>query len=403
MKMFRRSLIAQGIDGLVDMPAQLQQAAASAQSQQMTAMQQNMAARQALLTQGVAMRKLLGTFGPYSMGQQIQIPLDRMGVFTKLALFIQYSITIATATATASPFGNYPLVAQVKYTDFNAVDRVSTSGIMLYAQNCLRMGKLAQNAYTSQNFSGVGAIDTDQYFQQVAVAGPITNYFWLDVPLAYEPQTDLRGAVLAQTVVGDHYLKMTFCNAASADVYNAPYTSTVGNLTLNNIYVTVYEDYIQPQNLANLPVLDLSTIYGIEGNYISTANLQSATPFYINYPNNRSIMSLITIYENNGTVTLNGADLGEIDLIANANTQLRQESPISLRRKVRNYLGGDLPSGMYVIDSRKNPVATTLYGNVQAKFNVITANSGSGPTQFISQFEDFYPSGVPLPGVATGY
>lgn len=370
----------------------------------------NLMSRQALLDTATPFKKIVTSGGPYSLGQTAVITLDRMGIFTMLEVQVSASITVANAAATASPFGPYALVQNIKYTDFNSVDRVNTNGPQLYQLGCLRNGWIQQGATTQTNavanaaYTGVGSVDTNQTKLPTAVGSDTIN-FTLWVPLAYDQTSDLRGAVLAQTVVGDHFLKIKFADVAGSatDVLAGPYNSTAANLSLTNINLTVYEHYLQPQNLNMLPIIDLGTIYGIEGNYVSTANLQSNTPFYINYPNNRSIVSAISIFENNGAVTLNGTDIVTAELIANANTQIRQETPSSLRRWVRNTIGGDLPSGTYVFNSRKNPISTYLYGNVQAKFNMGTVNSGSGPTQFVTQFEDFYPAGVPLPGIASGY
>lgn len=373
-------------------------------------MMMNLQARQQLLTYGTPMKKLISAGGPYSLGQTATITLDRMGIFTMLEVQVSATVDITNAAATQSPFGPYNLIQNLKYTDFNSVDRVNTSGYLLHALNNLRGGWLMQSACAQSNspatttYTGEGAVDSNLIRHPTAVASDTIN-FTVWVPLAYDPASDLRGAVLAQTVVGDHYLKIKFADLASSttDVLAGPYISTPANVAISNINLTVFEHYIQPQSLNMLPIIDLGTIYGVEGNYISSANLQSNTPFFINFPNNRSILSQISIFENNGTVTANGTDINSINVIANANTQLRQETPTSLRRWTRNQLGGDLATGTYVINSRRNPIATTLYGNVQTQFNMGTVNSGTGPTLFSTQFEDFYPAGVPLPGVASGY
>jgi len=56
-----------------------------------------------------------------------------------------------------------------------------------------------------------------------------------------------------------------------------------------------------------------------------------------------------------------------------------------------------LPGGSYYLGSRRQPIQTQLYANVQAKMDVKTANAGV--TRMISQFEIIYPSGTPLPGI----
>lgn len=376
-------------------------------AQQVNPMQQNAIARQLLLSTGVPMKKMLSNFGPFSLGQSTQIQLDRVGVMTALEIEVTADVVITTNPATANPFGAFNLLSNVKYTDFNSVDRVNSNGAFLYTHNTQRAGWLYDYAVPSKaapGMAGSGSVDdAEQYNLPVAATGAAAPVrFNLFVPLAYNPKSDLRGAVLAQTVVGDHYLKLTFANSATGDAFNAPYTAaSQGTPTISNIRVRVWEHYIQPQDLRSLPQIDLSTIYGIEGNYLSTDNFNAGAGKYINYPNNRSILSSSHFFVNNGAGTPNSA-FDSFILIANSNTNLREDSPSSLRRANRLSQGGDLPAGFYVMDSRNNPIATTLYGNVQLKANVASGVALTTP-YVVSQFEDFYPAGVPLPGVATGY
>ncbi|MDE2021063.1 MAG: hypothetical protein KGJ13_12065, partial [Patescibacteria group bacterium] len=197
----------------------------------------NLQARQLLLATAFPFVRKLGTFGPFSPGQSTQIQLDRVGIFTHIALDVSASVNITTAT-TQSDVGPYNLLQNVQYSDFNTVKRVNTSGHLLYALQCVRRRRLSHEAYAAQTVAGLGQVDTNLQFPTALGAGTIA--FRLDVPLAYRPDTDLRGAILAQTVVGDHFLNLTFANSAVAtDGTQAPYTA--GAATISNIYVTVYE------------------------------------------------------------------------------------------------------------------------------------------------------------------
>lgn len=368
---------------------------------QQSAMQQNLMARNMLLATGVPMKKRLALSGPYSLGQTIQINLDRVGVLTALEVEVVADVTIADAPATPSEFGAYALLNKIKYTDFNGVDRVNTDGTSLFALNSQRGGWLYDQAIGSPSvpgFATAGTVDSDQYRLPTAIGSEnlLCNFI---VPLAYNPRSDLRGAILAQTVVGDHKLQLTFANQATGDSFNAPYKS--GNVTISNIYVRVYEWYIQPASLDTLPHIDLSTIYGIEGGMTSSDNFAAGGQKFINFPNNRSVMASYHVVMNNGA-PINNADLTGVTLIANSNTNLREETVQSLRRSARQNNGGDLPRGIIVIDTRHAPIATTMYGNVQARFDIASGTVLSSP-YIATTFEDLYPAGVPLPGVAAGY
>jgi hypothetical protein len=338
------------------------------------------------------------------LGQSVQIPGQRMGVTTGFWLQCTANVTIANAAATLSPMAPWNIFNIVRYTDFAGVNRVNTNGISLYCMQSVKHNDLSGNAVAGV-IPNIGNIDTD--ILAVPTAEGTANLYWsMWVPLAYDPKSDLRGAILTQTVVGDHYITLQTANSLSGDPLVSPYTSTAGNLTLNSLTIQPFQSYIQPQNLntnsplTGLPAIDLSTIYYIEGNYTQNQNISAGGSTYINYPNNRSVLSGLFIFENGGTFTANGADIENLTLIANSNTFLREMNPRLVRSMMRGQLGGDLPTGIYYIGSRQQPILTNLYGNVQLKFDINTVNSGN--TQIMSQYESFAASGAPLPGIVTG-
>jgi hypothetical protein len=148
----------------------------------------------------------------------------------------------------------------------------------------------------------------------------------------------------------------------------------------------------------DLPVIDLSTVYGFEGGYQTTANIAAGQSTYINFPNNRAILSTLVQFENGSAFTANGADLSGITLLANSNNHFREMTPRMLREAMRNIINSDVSPGTYMISSRRQPILTQLYANVQLKMDVQTV-AESGVTQFMNQFEVQYPSGSPLPGI----
>ncbi len=367
---------------------------------QLTPSQQNTIAREMLLQTGISMVKQLPVNAGNAPGANIQIPLQRMGILTGVMLHFTVDMDI-TSAATASAYGPWNLVQNISYTDFAGVNRTNTNGWQLYAGQALKaldLPGVSSYGTAPDGISGIGAINTNILQQPTAVNATAQMQFGLYLPIAYDPTSDLRGAVMTQTNIGEHYITINTSNAmVGTDPWACPYTA--GTITGTTISVQAYQMYIQPQNMtaAMLPLIDLSTIYGFEGGYKTTANIAGNQSTFINYPNNRSILGTLINYENGGAFTLNETDISLVTMLVNSNTHFRELSPRLVREQMRHMLKGDLPSGTYYLGSRRQPILTQQYANVQAKMDVVTANAGT--TQFLSQFEVLYPSGTPLPGV----
>jgi hypothetical protein len=358
---------------------------------------QNALARQMLIETGLHMTKRLQPVSG-ALGSTIRIPLQNMGVMTGITLNFTVPIT-PTAAATASPFAPYNIAQMVKYTDYAGVDRIVTSGLQLHLLNAFKTNRPLYNASKLAGFiPGEGGIDTNILKLPTAVASD-TIQFSLYLPMAYDPASDLRGAVLSQTIYGDHTVSIQLpTSLVGADSLIYPYTAGTVPLTSGaQVTVEAYQNYIMPQNgVSNLPMVDLATIYAIEGNYTDNTNISAGQAKYINWPNARAVLSAMHIFDNGGAGTLNGADLQQITMMGNSNTNIKEMSPKFLRAQMRNVLGVDVPSGVYFINTRTQPVSTQIYGNVQTKFDILTANTNA---YFLNQYESFYMAGTPLPGV----
>lgn len=370
--------------------------------------QMNMFARNLLLTTGIKMVKQLQPVKATAMGQQLQIPLLRMGIMTGITL--QFEVELGDVDApVASPFFPHNIAQVVQYTDFAGVNRTKTNGWALWAaqgfKNNELLGSTAYQAKVGSSITSPGAYGfansniLTRPDSLIADNGKI--YFSIYVPLAYDAATDLTGAVLTQTNVGEHYVTVTLPNQmVGDDAYSFPFTGGTVPLGAGGVKVTAFQHYIQPQSLVanQLPLIDLSTVYGFEGNYQSTANIAAGQSTYINYPNNRSILSsLITFIDGNRGVA-NETDVSAVTLLANSNTNFWEMNPRFMRETMRQIADGDLPSGAYFFPHRRQPILTQLYANVQAKFDVASVAT-DGAVYFNSQYEVQYPSGAPLPGI----
>lgn len=354
----------------------------------------NAAARFNLLSTGISMIKRLAPVNA-SLGDQVKIPLLRMGIMTGIMLQVTVPINI-TVAATASRVGPWNVVQGIKYTDFAGVDRTRTTGFQLWAANSMKQGDAMGSSPAAAQGPSLNYNTNIMAFP--TATGNANIQFSLYVPLAYDPSSDLTGAVLTATNVGEHYLTVDLAQAlVNTDSWLSPYTAGTA-ATTGSVVLEAYQFYIQPQNMSsqNLPIIDLSTIYGFEGNFQNTANINANQDVFVDYPNNRSIFSSLISYENGGDFTINETDISQITLVANSNTNFREMSPRMLREMMRNMVNCDLPSGTYYISSRRQPILTQLYANVQAKFGILTV--GGSNNKLLSQFEVQYPSGAPLPG-----
>jgi hypothetical protein len=365
--------------------------------------QLNMAARMSLLQNGLAFTKLLPGIsqGNPILGQQVRIPLDRTGIVTGVTVLFQVPMNI-TAAATQSPFGPYPIVSNIQYVDFSGVTHINCTGWQLHALNSIKAQRAFGNAQKMSGYvtGSETGVDTNLLALPTAVANPTSAYFALYVPLAINARGDLRGAILAQTDRGEHYLNITFANAlVNADPWAAPFTAGTAVLA-SNIVVTAFMHYLMPQGGVgpnNIPMIDLSTIYELQGNLFDNSNIVAGQPKYANWPNNRAILSALHFFDQAAAGgTLNGTDLTKITMLVNGNTNVREMTPQLLRLIMRDMLGWDFPSGVYYLGSRSQPVTTQLFGNVQTKFDVAVAGAG---TYLQSMYESTYLSGTPLPGV----
>lgn len=362
---------------------------------------ENLGARNYLLSTGISMVKRLQPAAG-ALGSQIRIPLQRMGIMTGVLLQFTIPVTLATFDS-ASVLAPFNIAKQVTYTDFAGVNRTKTSGFGLWAAQCMKNRDLLGAIPAMSGGSGtVPAYNYGNSIFNLPVAngaGEIRFSLW--VPMAYDPASDLTGAVLTQTNVGEHYITIDLPNSLSgADPYQFPYGQATGvTIGAGGIQVQAFQHYIQPQNMdpAGLPLVDLSTVYGFEGGFQLTANIAAGQDTFINFPNNRAILSTLIQYEEAGAFVVNETNIGAITLLANSNTNFREMTPRYLREIMRNELNGDLPPSTYYIGSRRQPILTQLYANVQAKMAVNSANAGV--TQFVSQFEVQYASGAPLPGI----
>ena len=369
------------------------------------ALQNNLGLRNLLLASAPRMRKDLGTYVGV-LGQTTRVQLFNVGIITSLQLYVSFPVTIGVAIAAPSPRAPYNIISRVRVTDYDGTDRVNLSGFQLFVLNCVRN----RNPYgvnnsgpivTAGGSSVLGGVITNPSLPTAIGNGTVS--FLLDIPLAYDPETDLRGAILGQTAVGAMYLSVDWASSLYTNtnldaLYYGAGTTTVAFNGVTGPSLQVWQEYLLPQSLGGtlpLPVVDLQTVYELAGNVRDNANLSAGTTKLVNLPNVRSVIGAYITYMN-GTQQNGGTDISLFSLIANGNNILRQDTSFSQLVRQRNYLEGDIAYGQYFFLYRSKPMETALFGNVQIGIVPSVVNTNA---LIEIGFESFYTKGSALPGM----
>lgn len=362
--------------------------------------EQNLNMRRLLLASAPPGKKKLVSITDGALAGSSRIKLFNVGVTTGVWLRVTSSITIGTATATQSPRGPYNLINRLRLTDYAGNDRINVSGYQLYLLNSVRNRGAFGWDTLAANAGHASALSEPNVPTAVATA---TLSFWLYVPLAYNPASDLRGALLSQTASGEAYItidwnSLYYTNGACDFPYDGAGTTTVVQASSTFINVDAWQEYLLPQQVGGgipIPQLDVNTVYELAGAYKSSDNLAAASEKLINYPNYRSVVSALLTYVDAGDMT-GSADCTSSRLIVNGNNILRDDTYSSKVIEQRNMFYGDIGPNVLIYEHRVKPIETALFGNVQLGF---TPAASSGTTYVDTLFESFYQLGAALPGV----
>ncbi len=368
----------------------------------LTPVQQNAIARSNLLNGGaIPIRKRIGAFTGFALGDTARVKLLNTGLLTNVQLRISYNVT-TTNSPTNSGFGGASIANQIRLVDFNQIERVATDGYSLKALSAFKRRRL--EGMTSAAYPIYPTLSSNNEFEKFQT-GNVTNQqnqVFIDVPFCVDASIgDTRGLSMAQTVVGEQFVTVKFADALlGADQLLFPYqtsgTSTaalVGTITLE-----VWQEYLQPQNMMSIPLIDASTIYEIRGLFRSTSDIATNGEKLINYPNVREVLSTFHVNLDN-SVPMTAAGISSINLLANSSQILSEDSYESKRRWMYNTVGGNIGNGTVYMDHRNMPIMTAIFGNVQLQMRYGTVTGGNTYVQ--SQFESLYASGTPLPGIST--
>lgn len=358
----------------------------------------NLALRNMLLATAPRMRKKIGTVTG-TVGGTTRQQLFNVGVITKILLVVTANVTIGTNAIVASPRAPWNAIKQVKLVDFEGNDRVNLSGIQLWQINSVR--KRTPAYYNNEAKAAVSTLPVVP-----TAVGTADIKFIIEVPLAYDAEADLRGAILAQTNVGQQFLNVTwndtFLQAGDDQgVYNG--AGAGGTCVVNSISMDVYQDYLMPQpdprlgGSQPLPLADFLTVYELNGNFRYTDNIANGQERLTAYPNVRTVLAAYTNWTNAGA---SANSISRFTLVTNGNYIMQENSLETQLLAQREWINGDLITGCFFMNHRNRPIQTALYGNVQVGHTFSAAPTG---VYYLEQaFESFYAKGAILPGMTNG-
>lgn len=360
---------------------------------QLTPDQINFIARSAINAQSLRKEDVIQTTtiaNPLTTQPVVTIQPRNVGLIKKFLVRVDFTVNNGSGVQiNLSDFGPSNIFSQIQFQDLSNNTRIQTSGWHLHLINTLKNRRCFGMAYLGTamdtpmnygaNFAGqISAPDT------IPAGGTGLCTMWFEVPLAYDEE-DLRGAIYANVIQATMQLNLTFNPipfvASGADNTNAIYFGDVAGsvaavtITTSTITVTqVYQDQLPvgPQGVL-LPVVDLATTYELK-----LTTITGAVPnqdFNYQYSNFRNFLSTIAVYVSSRATGARsgGADINNWFLRSANNTNIWQRSPAYQALITRQHLGYDLPPGTYYFSSRKKPIVTTQYGNMQLVNNPLTA------------------------------
>jgi hypothetical protein len=125
--------------------------------------------------------------------------------------------------------------------------------------------------------------------------------------------------------------------------------------------------------------------------------------FPFQYPNFRDILSTFAIYNHDTSADAGrttGADINYWALQSANFTNLWKKLPLDLALDTRQILSCDLPKGTYYASSRRKPITSVQYGNIEIVLNAATISANA--FMYIG-LEDFsYPNTIVNAGSLQG-
>lgn len=383
---------------------------AAAPQQQMSPQQQNAMVRQLILRGGamgqmyfppaVDMWQQLNPILPSSVGpgSVITVQLRNVGLVKRLVLEFTATVTAgATTTQTLTALGLANFISNVTFVDLGNNTRINTTGWHLNLVSSVKRRRVFAAAYTSDTPNGYGNINNRTMFAPPTIAanGNSVVKFVLEIPFV-KNNHDLRGAIFADVTNAVMQIQVTLNPqmfvSSTADATLAMYQSGGTDLaSLSGVSVQCNQNYLDqlprnPQTAAPiLPALDLGTAYLLNNTAggLPVVNQDNGFAFV----NARSYESVAFVYDNNGTLNINGVDLNYLAVTSANFTNILRWDGMMAAVSERDILGDDFPKGTRYLDFRHRPINTDQYGNMQLIIN--PSSVGGAAATFLFGWESY--------------
>src|SRR5215472_13902008 len=363
-----------------------------AQAPQMSPQQQNAMVRQLLLRGGpvgniyyppaVDMWQQLNPILPASVGpgSVITVQLRNVGLVKRLVFQINGTITAgATSTQTLTALGLANLISNVMFIDLGNNTRINSTGWHLTLVSTVKRRRVFGSATATDTPNGYGQANNRIMYAPATIAATVATPFRLILEVPFVKNNhDLRGAIFADVTNAVMQCQLTLNPqmfvASTADPTLAVYQSGGADLaTLSGVTVQCNQNYLDqlprnPQTAAPiLPALDLGTAYILNNTAGGLPVLNQDNGYA--FVNARSYESVAFIYDNAGTLNINGSDLNYVQVTSANFTQIIRWDGQMLCLTERDIVGSDLPRGTHYLDFRHRPINTDQYGNMQIIIN----------------------------------
>lgn len=347
--------------------------------------QMNLAARGLILGTAVEMTQQIASVSVDPTSQTtLNIAPRNVGLIKGFLVEVDFVIenTGMSTALTRTDMGNLNALSNIQFTDLNNNVRIQTTGYSLGILNTARQGFGFGGAYSPNLPNDIGNVNWSVQTAPASIAaggtGTCRTIYY--VPLAYASD-DLRGAIYANVVNATMNLQLQINAApvaASGDPLTKIYTGNTGAYS-GNVTVTVYQVYLDQLPKDNggnviLPPYDLNTIYELKQTTLTGMAANQDFPYA--FANFRDFLSVIAIYDNNGTFNV-GSDIAYWSLVSANFTQMFKVTPQIQALFARQILMGDPPNGVYYFDFRRRPINTVQFGNMELNLNASAVTAGA--------------------------
>ncbi len=347
-------------------------------SDQQTANQQNMMARNLVIANSINMWNSIftTTLQGTPQGQVINVPVRNVGFIKRFVVEITYDIVENnTVTLTRTPWGPANTLSQIVFTDLANQTRINTAGWHMHLLATARRQAAFGAAFVNDSPTNIGS-----NYSVISAPSTINNQtgsvrMFYEVPVSYG-DFDLRGGIYAGVVNATMNLQLTInpslLVASTASQTLAVYKSS-GAVTapvVQNFKINVYQNYLDQlpftKNGPVIPQLDQATAYLINNTAKPGLSANQDNPFP--YANFRNFMSTAVIFDQNGTLNA-GTDVNAWKLESANYTNIFNYDPYMASLLTREIIGDDFPAATYYFDHRQKPISTVQYGNMQLILN----------------------------------